>query len=355
MRRLRASIFLALAAAAAGCGHDEARHPRQTGPAVEVAVVTAAEEPWPGGPTFSGTVEPLRRAELATVLMGRVDAVLHDAGDTVARDALLARGESREVAARLAQAESAVAAARAAERNAAATRDRIERLHARQAATQQHLDDARAGHEAAQAGLGAAEEGVAAARMYVSYAEVRAPFAGVVVERHVEAGDTAAPGMPLFTLEDLSRVKIEAQVPETVAGGLAPGDPVEVEVPSAGGARAGEIAEVLPAADPDSRTFTVRVLLGNADRALRSGTFARLRISGAATPVLAVPESAVLERGALRGVFVVGTEGLARVRWVTLGERRDGRVAVLTGLSPGERVVAEPPLALQDGSPVEAR
>ena len=335
----------------AGCGDRHEREPQPTaGPAVAVQVETVATSDWPEELRVTASVLPLRRAEPGTVLLGRVDELLRQEGDRVRRGDVLARVESREVSARLAQAEAAHAAAQANERNALLMKERMERLFARQAASKKNLDDALAGYDAAVAHTRAAEEGVAAARMYVSYAEVTAPFDGIVVNKLIEAGDTASPGRPLFVIEDISTIKIEAQVPESVVSGLEIGRPVEVEV--AGERLEGQLAEILPAADPRSRTFTARILLENPQRRLRSGMFARLNLGGPGRQVIAVPESAIVRRGPLAGIFVV-SDGSARLRWVTLGRSRDGSVEVLTGLRAGERFVAEPGPALKDGSRIE--
>jgi cobalt-zinc-cadmium efflux system membrane fusion protein len=162
--------------------------------------------------------------------------------------------------------------------------------------------------------------------------------------------------MPLFVVEDTSRMKIEAQVPETAIRGLAAGDPVEVEVNAAGdGVRRATLSEILPAADPRSRTFTVRALLDNADGTLRSGMFARLRLGGEEGKAVAVPETALVRRGPLTGVFVADGQDVVHLRWVTVGASRDGRVEVLTGLVAGERIATEPPAGLEDGRRVEAQ
>jgi RND family efflux transporter MFP subunit len=271
----------------------------------------------------------------------------------VRRGDLLARVESRDVAARVAQAEAAVAAARAMEQNAKLMKERMERLHARDAATQKNVDDTTAGYEAALANLRAAEEGVKAAKVYLAYSEVTAPFDGVVAQRMVEVGDLAAPGRPLFVVENVSRVKIEAQVPESAAAGLAVGDPVEVLVLEQ--TREARLSEILPGADPRSRTFTVRALLDNGDGRLRSGMFARLRLGGAEQTVIAVPEASIVRRGPLTGLFVAAEDGTARLRWVTLGRSRDGEVHVLTGLRAGEMIISVPSPQLVDGHPVEVR
>jgi RND family efflux transporter MFP subunit len=301
----------------------------------------------------TASVQPLQRAMPSTVLMGRVDEILRKEGDRVRRGQVLARVDSGDVAAKVAQAEAAVAAARAMERNAGLMKERMERLHARDAATRKDLDDATAGYEAAQANRRAAEEGVKAAKSYLAYSEIKAPFAGIVVDRMVEVGDMAAPGRPLFVIEDTSKVKIEGQVPESAAAGLSVGDAVEVEI---GGERFdAELTELLPAADPRSRTFTVRALLDNPGGSLRSGSFARLRLGGDASAVVAVPEGAVVRRGPLTGIFVVAEDSTARLRWITLGRARDGMVEVLTGLAAGEPVVLRPGIEVEDGRPVEVK
>jgi RND family efflux transporter MFP subunit len=344
----------AMLAVACGGGHETARP--SAGPAIGARVAVVEEIAWARPLSITAGVAPFRRATPGTILMGRVDRVLRREGDRVRAGEVLALVESREVSARLAQAEANAAAASAMERNAKLMKERMERLLAKQAATQKNADDAAAGYEVAAANLEAAEEGVAAARMYVAYSRVVAPFDGVVVERHVEVGDTAAPGMPLFVVEDTSRMKIEAQVPETTLRGRSVGDPVEIEVDAAGvGLRRAALSEILPAADPRSRTRSIRALLDNSDGALRSGMFARMRLAGEEGKALTVPETSLVRRGPLTGVFVLDGQGVARLRWVTVGEARSGRAEVLTGLAAAERIVTEPPAGLEDGRRVEVR
>lgn len=357
-RIVRPALLLPAGLLAIACGGGHERPPREALPPVAAPVAAVAQAPWASALEATAGIEPFRRATPGTVLMGRVDSIQKREGDTVRAGDVLARIASGDVAARRAQAEAAVSAARAMEENARRTRERMERLHLRQAASDKNLEDAVAGHDAAAAQLRAAEEGVRAAGVYVDYAVVRAPFDGVVSRRNVEKGDMAAPGMALFVVEDLSRMKAVAEVPESAVSGLRAGAPAEVVVTSLGGAiRSGVVDEILPAADPRSRTFTVRVVLDNADGALRSGMFARLRLPGevgSAGVIVSVPDRAVVRRGPLTGVFTVDDGGVARLRWVTLGTARDGSVEVLTGLEAGERIVTAPPADLEDGRTVAA-
>ncbi|HXV76775.1 MAG TPA: efflux RND transporter periplasmic adaptor subunit [Candidatus Polarisedimenticolaceae bacterium] len=349
------SVVMLLSLVLGGCAGDGGRPPAEPRPRVAVDVERVAVESWRDGLELTAGVLPAVRATPGTVLMGRVDRVLVEEGDVVERGQTLARIESRDVAARLAQARAGVAAARAAEQNARRMHERMERLHANSAASDKNLEDAEAAHEAALAQLAAAEEAVKVAEVQVDYSEIVAPFAGVVVDKGIEAGDTAAPGMPLFVIDDLSKVKIEVQVPESAAASVAVGDPVEVEF--RGERFDGRLSELVPAADPRSRTVTMRALLDNPERRLRAGMFARLVLPGGVRDALTVPSSAIVRKGPLTGVFVVGSDAsdrpVAGLRWVTLGTERAGRVEVLTGLDAGERVVSAPDGRLEDGQPVE--
>jgi len=354
--RIAGALVLLVSLGGLACARGTERAEREIGPAIPVWVETAAEIPWAEEIPVTAGLMPLRRASPGTVLMGRVEEVLRHEGDRVRAGEVLARVESRDVAARLAQAEAGVAAARAQEENARLAKERMERLQARQAASRKNVEDAVTGYEAAAAGLRAAEEGVKAARVAYGYSQVKAPFAGVVAEKRVEAGDTAAPGMPLFVVEDTSKMKVEASVPESSIANLAAGRPVQVMVEAAGeGTRQGVLSEILPAGDPRSRTFTVRVVLDNSDGALRSGMFARLIIEKGDRKALVVPESALVRRGPLTGVFVVDEGSVARLRWITAGETRDGKIEVLTGLKAEERIVLSPPPAIADGAKIEVK
>jgi RND family efflux transporter MFP subunit len=353
---LPALVMLVIAASVAACtGERGSREPAVDLPPLSVTVEALAPVSWDAGLEVTAGVEPYRRATPGTILMGRITKIVRREGDRVRSGELLALVESRDVAARLAQAEAALGGARSAEENARALRGRMERLYPKDAASKRSLDDAVAAHEGALAALDAAREGVAAARIQESYAEVRAPFDGVITQRHVEAGDMAAPGVPFFVIEEVTRLKIEASVPESRATGLRAGRPVAVRVDALGEhPRAGTLEEILPSADPRSRTFTVRVVLANPDGDLKPGMFARLRLESATgREVIAVPERALHRRGPLTGIYIVDDTGHARLRWITVGETRDGLTEVLTGLEEGARIITDAPGGLGDGRRVE--
>jgi len=176
---------------------------------------------------------------------------------------------------------------------------------------------------------------------------------GVVVSRRVEPGDLAVPGRPLLILDDPLRYRLEVEVGESAMGWVRLGQSVPVTLDSIGRALDGRVVEIVPAADPGSRSVTVKLELP-ALPGLRSGLFGRAGFRGAERLALLVPAAALVERGQLAGVYVVDGQSVARLRLVTAGPRRGDRVEILSGLRAGERIVTQGAERVVDGARVEA-
>lgn len=257
------------------------------------------------------------------------------------------------------------------------THERFAQLRARNSVTQHELDQAVAGLRAAEARLRVADARLAesraaidsasaattAARVALSYATLTAPFDGIVTEKLVDPGNMATPGLPLVTVEDTRAFRLEVRLDESRARFVRQGDEVDVRIdrgqppPDSGGhaapdALSGRVSEVSRMLDAGSHDFLVKVDLPGGD--FRSGIFGRATFRGDVHRGLAVPESAVARRGQLAFVFVVDADARARLRLVNASEPLDGRIEIRAGLIAGERVVAAPPPALVDGSPVSA-
>lgn len=342
------ALLLAAIPLAACAGPDEQAAAPAPAPAIAAQVIEAAPEMVSRPLETIGNVEPWLRVAPGFKVLGRIETFQVREGDRVHAGQVLVRLERRDLEAAVAQAEAAITTATAQLENARAWHARIARLQERGSATDKSLEDAVAALRVAEAALAQAQAGHAAALVALEYAEVRASLDGTVAARYAEAGDMASPGMPLLTIEDASRVKVAAHVPEADLVGVAVGTPVQVRVDALELARDGRIDSIVPAGDPASRSFTVKVLLDNPGGALRSGMFARVLLPGAEESVLAVPQGALVLRGQLTGVWVV-TQGVARIRWIRTGRLLDGRIEVLSGLEPGEHYLPEPPAGIADG------
>ncbi len=351
---LTIAAALGLALVLTGCGRRAAAPPSGAAPtAVQIAVAAVAAAP--EFVTATGAVEPILQASPGTKIMGRVDQVMAQMGDQVRKGQTLALLDDRDLQAGVGQAEAGLKMAEANLGNAEAMHRRMVMLHERGSATDKNLEDAATGLHLAEAGLDQARANLAAAQVMLGYAEIKSPLSGFVTAKRIEVGDMAAPGAPLFTVEDLSRAKIVAEVPEASVVGMKAGQPAKVRVDVLDADFDATVDRVVPAGDPMSRTFRVELLLANPQGRLKSGMFARVRFERGVRQALLAPKTALVRRGELRGLFVVGADGAAQLRWVRLGRETDDQVEVISGLTAGERFIPAPPPGLADGAPVTAR
>lgn len=261
--------------------------------------------------------------------------------EVVARDRT-ARAELDRARARLEGARSALARERS---HVAQATSAIEAARGRVQALE-------SGARTADARIREAEAAIARVDVHLGYARVTAPGPGIVVARSVEVGELAAPGRSLLTLDHPSRYRLEAQLPSSHVAAVRPGQRVEVSIDALSSQPlAGRVVEIVPAADPATRTVTVKVEVEPVD-GIRSGLYGRARFVVGRAQRVFVPAAAVVERGQLTGLYVVADDGVARLRFVTLGERRGDGVEALSGVTRGERIAVDGLGRLKDGIPV---
>ncbi|HJV68187.1 efflux RND transporter periplasmic adaptor subunit [Ideonella sp.] len=319
---------------------------------INVPTVAVGPAATGGSVEFDATLQAVRQATVAAQSGGNVLALLVKAGDSVRAGQVLARLDDRDTAAGLARSDAGVTQAEAEARNARLAAERSRELRTQGFISQAALDSAETQARAAQAGLQQAQGARRQAALAHGFTTVTAPFDGIVLATHLEAGDLASPGRPILTLYAPGALRAVVQVPASRAGVLrgAKATP-QVELPAAGEQAARWVAPLrsteLPGADPVAQTVEWRLDLP-ADAAGRPGQSVRVRATGAAPTAaaaaggpLTVPAGALLRRGELTAVYVA-REGGFTLRAVRAGTpTADGRVAVLAGLKPGEAVAAD--------------
>ncbi len=352
----------------AGCSSEQAAKMPSPETVRNVSLVTAAQGNVPDVIEATGTVRPVQASDVAAQSIGNLLAVNVHEGDRVQRGQVLAVIDDAQPRAAVDRANAAVNAAQqdliAAESELAlakSTLKRYEGLYQRKSVSPQEYDEiktrqsgARARRDLAEAGLAQAKAAQEQASTALGYTKIRAPFEGVVTARRADPGTLAAPGMPIFTVEDVHRFRLEATVNENDVQDVRLGQAVPVIIDALNNAELkGKVSQIVPAADPASRSFVVKIDL-SPDARLRSGLFGRGEFSRGQRPCLLIPRTAVVERGQLQGVFVVGPNDLANLRYVTLGRPTGTSVEVLAGLQDGERLVAKPGDLDLSGKRVEA-
>jgi RND family efflux transporter MFP subunit len=363
----------------AACSEKVAEKPVASAAPVAVSTVTAAIENWPAQYEATGTVRARTSIAIAAKLTGYVREVKAQAGDSVREGDLLVRldtadldvGSRRAEAARdvlrmaAPEADSGVRAAQANLDLARVTFGRMQELFQKKSISDQELDEASARLKGAQAAFDAAQarrvqlnskvaevgQEVRAAEIARGYAEIRAPFGGVVVSRSVDPGGLAMPGVPLMTMERAGAYRFEALVEESRLPAIRVGQAVSVTLDNVDRTIDARVSEIVPAVDAASRAYAVRIDLP-ALAAIRSGVFGRAAFQFGSTALLAVPAGAVTDRGQLQSVLVADA-GVVRTRLITTGRRCNDRVEVLTGLSSGEKVIFPVPRELVDGARIE--
>lgn len=298
-----------------------------------------------------GTLRPREQTQISARVLSTVTVVTVSEGDRVAKDDVLVELDRRDLTARLEQARQARAAAQAALDEALATFDRVSELAERGVAAAAELDRAEAALKTAQAELARNRQAVEEAEAARSHATIRAPFDGRVIHRMVEPGDTAVPGSPLLHLYDPDALRLEAQVRESLATRLTPGDSLRVRIDALDLTVPSTVEMIVPAADPGSRSFVVKADMPPLPE-LYPGMFGRLLIQAGTVEHVSIPASALRRVGQLEYVLVA-VDGSALRRYVrTSPARHAGRMEVLSGLRPGEQVVLPP--AAQAGAEAEA-
>lgn len=335
MKRLLLSTLVAATPLFSGC-HKAAERSQTELPSTAVRAQTVERKARAATEDVVGTVRPKLSAAIEAKVSGRIEQMLVVPGQLVKTGEKLARLDAHEIQSRLDQ-------AAAARQQAESDFKRATELIQQKILSQSEFDSAQSKFR-----MAAAAE--AEAKTMLGYMDIIAPFGGVITRKLADVGDLAAPGKPLLQMENPNTLRFEADVPEALIGNVKLGDKLAVRIAAVAGEIEGAIAEISPAADPNSRTFSVKLDLPGAP-GLRSGQFGRVAVPVGEASAIRVPASAVIQRGQMELVFVVAS-GHAQLRLVKTGSRVGDEIELVSGLDSGEQVVTDGAASLTDGQPV---
>ncbi len=313
-------------------------------PELAVETIVLKGEEVPVFDEVVGTVRPYREAQVSAKVTGRILEMLAVPGVKVKKGAVLAEIEVEELRAALER-------ARASREKTDRDLERYRNLMSTGAATRAEFDAVQARQRMAAATVKETE-------VLIANASVQAPFDGTITRKFMDTGDFAAPGRPLFSVEDSSLLRLEIHVAESFANKVELDEKFRVRVDGAAVELDGTVAEISPSADPGSRTFLVKLDLEK-NSALRAGQFGRAYLPRAKRMALSVPVKAVIQRGQMDYVFVA-LDGIARLRIVRANDaevragNKETQIEILAGVEAGESVVISPPPELRDGQKVSS-
>lgn len=315
--------------------------------AADLPTVAAERTTVPRERSYDGLVEAERQSTVSAQVSARIEEVPFDVDDYVERGDIIVRFRDLAAAADLRQAEAAAREAEARLEEARSNHDRIRQLFAQSRVSKADMDRSTADLQTTEARVEASQGALIAARERFENTVVRAPYSGIVVERHVEIGEMATVGTPLMTGLSLEHLRVIVDVPQSDIAALRSDGSAQVELPDGRTLTAVE-TRVFPYADASTHTFRVRLRLAEGQHGIYPGMWVKVRFDTGEEDALLIPESAVVRRSELTAVYVVGADGAPRLRQVRLGRpQADGRIAILAGLDDGERVVTDPAAARQ--------
>ena len=394
MKRLAVIISVGLLSATGlSCRKTEVR--TESPSTVKVSIETITPTEVPDVYEASGTIRSKTATVISSRMMGSILAIHVREGDRVRAGQTLIEIDGRDLAAQFQRtqagkreaenaleeidrniraAESSKAAAEANRALAASTLNRYKTLFERRSVSPQEFDQVQTRSRVADAEaeradgmlsslsarrnqilarIDQAKADVAGAQVSAGYARITSPVDGIVIARQAEVGSMAVPGAPILTLEDDSHYRLETPIEESQIAGIHTGQEVDVRIAVLGDEPlSGRVIEIVPAADPASRTQTVKIDLPSRPQ-LRSGLYGKARFEIGHRKALTLPQRSVIERGQLVSVFVVDETGTAHTRLIKTGKPLGDRIEVLSGLTDGERIIVDP-AAVADGSRVDS-
>jgi RND family efflux transporter MFP subunit len=337
------------------CGSEDKKVVIDNSPTLTVKVKTVSEDNSNPFLSVSGKIEAVKSANISTRMMGYVDKIYVGVGDKVRDGQLLMSVNNADVSAQLAQVNAGITEAEAAYKNAEKDYNRFTTLFQENSASQKELDDITANYNMAKARLESAKQVRNGVNAQMGYANIRAPFDGVVTNKFIDAGDMANPGMPLLEVESPSKYQVLAMVPESEILAVKNDSEVTVQIKAMNKNIKGKVTEVSTSSKNTGGQYLVKVILDKTDAQILSGMYATVQFPVArktTTSAIMIPIEVIVKNGQLTGIYTVSQSNTALLRWLRLGRTFGDQVEVLSGLTADEQYIVSAEGKLFNGAKI---
>jgi len=328
---MKKSILLLAALAAVACGNqgETQKAPEVVTPNVEVA--TAESRDVPQDNVYASTIQAYAVNNIAPQTAGRIRKINVEVGDYVVKGQILAEMDRLQ----LEQTELQV-------QNDDIEYERLKGLYAEGGVSQSDFETAELGYKLRKSNLANLRENTI----------LRSPITGYVSARNFDAGDLFSMSAPLFTVQQVTPVKLLVGISESEYTKIRKGDKVSLTVDAIPGQEfSGKVDRLYPTIDPATHTFKAEVVVPNTDRVLRPGMYARVTVNFGSRRSIIVPDKALVkqEGTGTRFIYVLRADNTVSYLPVTVGRHMGQEYEVLSGLEEGARVVVKGQALLRDG------
>ncbi|MFV0605818.1 MAG: efflux RND transporter periplasmic adaptor subunit [Niabella sp.] len=329
---------------------------------IPVTVINSSHEAVGSYATASGKLVAKNSVNVSTRMMGYITLMRAEVGQTVRVGQALVSINSTDIQAKGGQANAQIAQAQAGYNLAKKDYERFQNLYQSQSASPKELDDMKARYEIALAGLQAAKQMKNEVNAQYSYTNVTAPISGTITAKYAHQGDMANPGMPLLTIESSGSLQAQVLVAEQNITLLKQGMPVTVILKTSGKKVPGTVAEISKSSSNTGGQYLVKISVP-ASLDLLSGMFVNVQFpfknagenNQASREAVMIPQSALIEKGQLTGVYIVSNQNTAVLRWIKTGKSIGDQVEVLSGLNLKEPYISSADGKLFNGAKISVK
>ena len=316
----------------------------------QLPVVVVEKQTMPLEQYVDGVIEAVNQSTISAQTSGTVLRLHFDVNDYVKKDDVIVELSNTEQKAAVAKAEAGLSAALAQEREARSEHARLNEIFKQGAISKSQMDKARAALKSTTAGVDAARAGLAQALEQLAYTVIRAPYSGIVTQRHVEVGEAVGSGKPIMTGLSLEDLRVLANIPQRLVNAVTRYRQARVIVVNGEELQnyASSLITLFPFANTQSHAMAVRVELPANIEGLYPGMYVKVAFVVGEHRRMLIPLTAIVRRSEVTAVYVQETDGFISMRQIRAGRvTTSGEIEILAGLDVGERVILEPDLVLE--------
>jgi len=315
------------------------------------------------GINISGQIEASQTANISTRVMGFITMLKVKVGDHVNKGQLLATISNQDILAKRAQINAMIEEAQAAESSAQKDFDRFTTLYKQQSATAKELDNITLQYHAAKSRLEGARQMLNEVNASLGYTNLTAPFSGIVTQKLADAGSMANPGMPILTIEQAGSYQVSASVPESLIDQIHQGAEAIITIKSIDKTIRGTVTHINPSSQFTGGQYIIKANIPDSEKkGLYTGMYTTVSIPMKEPATvkttgnsLLVPLSSIEHKDQLTGLYTIGSNNTALLRWIRLGKTYGDKVEVLSGLDKNEQFIVTAEGKLYDGIPVKIK